>query len=259
MPYKTWEREHLLSSEVQKYFMDQSVLQFATASQRQTEVPNPKVGMLSWLDIPGQFEGYTKRGTWEPLGPLRVSSRAALPTQGALGMEAVETSGQRWVWRSVYGVEQWTWPREAQGVLARQLFPGNQFIVNTVGLFSAIKTADVSFPAGRHICASIDGSLWSNTAGVGYGLLLEFAGLERRAIVNMPAANWPSPVHCEMDLQYEAGRSGVRLELAGGLIYGSTSAAVYIAGVPTHVSDGPFRVQIEDKGSCDTNPQTIAT
>jgi hypothetical protein len=252
MPYKEWGRERLLSSELQDYLQDQVVLQFPTASARRTAVPEPKVGMLSWLDVPGVFEYFTARRQWEPLGALRVDSPANLPAVGSLGMEAIEPSGQRWEWRVVQGKGQWTWPREPQGVLSRQTFAptANVVLNNAVHLMSALATPAVAIPAGRHLRVSLDGALASTAAGTGYGLLLEFAGQERRAIVHMPVATWPVPVHCEFHLEFLEPRTQLVFELAGGRIYGTGDVSM----IGKSSTDGPLQLVVEDVGAYDLAP-----
>jgi hypothetical protein len=70
MVTKTWVAgEDINAVDVNSYLQNQMVLQFANATERASEIPNPTVGMVSFLSGTGAFEVFTDKTTppsWRP-------------------------------------------------------------------------------------------------------------------------------------------------------------------------------------------------
>lgn len=246
MPHKTFTRGRLLSSEVQQYLMDQTVMRFATASQRATELPEPEVGMLTWLDVPGTFEHYSSREQWEPIGALRVNSKADLPKTGAVGMEAVEPSGQRWEWRAVGGTEQWTWPRAAQGTITRLDYApvSNVALATTPGPLTALVSDLFDVPAGRRLRITWSCVTATTVAGTTYGWILQAFGAEHRRMQHLDAANVPYGFEATWDFDVDTATTGAKVTMAGGNIFGTGVVSFSSTGI-----DVPHSITVMDTGA----------
>lgn len=73
--WRQFTRETLSADVVQRYLMDQAVLQFASASERTAELTTPQAGMLSYLRDEDRYEGRTPSaagaltgGAWRGFG-----------------------------------------------------------------------------------------------------------------------------------------------------------------------------------------------
>jgi hypothetical protein len=70
MPTKTWAAgEDFNAVDINSYLQNQMVLQFANTTERASEIPNPTVGMVSFLSSTGGFEVFTDKTTppsWKP-------------------------------------------------------------------------------------------------------------------------------------------------------------------------------------------------
>ena len=83
---KTFTRETLLSTEVNDYLMDQTVMRFASAAARTAAIPAPVEGMMSTLDDTNRTERYDG-ATWRPTS--RVAGGKVTTTSDANGLVVV--------------------------------------------------------------------------------------------------------------------------------------------------------------------------
>jgi hypothetical protein len=80
---KVFGSETLSSTEVQGYFMDQSVMVFASASARDGAIPSPSDGMVVYLTDIDRFLG-RENGAWRTLTGDRTLGNAFLATDPIL-------------------------------------------------------------------------------------------------------------------------------------------------------------------------------
>lgn len=83
---KLFTRERLTAADVNGYLMDQTVMTFASAAERDTAIPNPSPGMVCYLDSTKRFYWWDEVGsTWWYLG----GSTPATATIAVTGFTAV--------------------------------------------------------------------------------------------------------------------------------------------------------------------------
>lgn len=247
MGWKRWApRTRIPAPELQAYLQDQVVTQFPTASARETSIgDDAKTGMISWLDIPGQFD-YFDGNDWSPLTELLITDTSQLPATGKRGAVARNlVTGQRWEWRSVGGVAQWTWPREAQGELTRVDFaPTAPVVLATgVGPLTALSTEFFDIAAGRTIEVKITGTLTATTAG-NYAVILQALGAERRIPVNLPAGSVPTYFEGSWTIDVGTFVPNHKVSVAGGPLSGSGTVSFSAPGL-----DIPHQLMVDDKGA----------
>ena len=85
MPRKTFTPgEKLLSSEVNAFLMDQSVMTFANDASRTTSLPNPTEGMVTYLEDAKElylFDG----SNWNRIGDAKIYIQDTQPSIGVDG------------------------------------------------------------------------------------------------------------------------------------------------------------------------------
>jgi hypothetical protein len=252
MPFRLWpSRSRVPAADFQAYLMDQVVATFPTESARRTSIRYPKVGQLTWLDIPGGFQ-YWDGEKWTDLGPLLVSDRTKLPEQGRIGMTAIDAAGQYWEWRNIGGVEQWTWPRAGQGILWWQGYIG------TIGLaapssgaarLSAFDTPMIYIPAGRRLSLEFACSTQTDAAGA-YAFVLTFGQQRRRGVVENITPG--IPVHHTIRKPYAPVAAGeYQGWINGGRYAGSGNWSLVDVDAQPGVEgiDGQHQFVISDVGS----------
>lgn len=78
---KVFTRERLLASEVNDLLMDQTVMAFATAAARNSAIPTPEEGMVSYTADSKRYWWADAAGVWQYLGG-RAPAVTALPLTG---------------------------------------------------------------------------------------------------------------------------------------------------------------------------------